>query len=231
MFMDSTATSNRLETLAKVLMAKDLPQMDEKSLKALLAPTSLTNYAPLSPNELLKAGKLIGLVTYCKDTKLINKISSDGKNAKQKLLEILDDKILSRTDIEPYFAKLYAYILFTDQELSNNEKLIEALILEVNKKFLGFDQNNQLNYTKLSSYLPWYSYFGLTQTMKQEGRNVLSEAYPYERIARKLNNIFNSKQELLIDEFMQNLGSNCPELDCGEILMLLIRQIIKQANR
>jgi len=218
MFMDGTATSNRLETLVKVLMSDKMPDMDEDTLKIILAPRSLPEFSNTQPTDLLSAGKELGLLTYSKDAKKIQKIDPNGKSAKQKLLEILDGNVLSKTDVEPYFAKYYSFILFNDIELSNSNKILIDLVTEANQKIVGFSENNPFNDTKLSSYLPWYSYVGLTETIRKDRNSIVSSAaHPYERIERKLDDIFQSQKLLQIEDFMQNLGSHCPELDCGEI--------------
>jgi hypothetical protein len=40
---------------------------------------------------------------------------------------------------------------------------------------------------------------------------------PYDRIKRKLKNIFGGKKKLSSDDFMSSLASQCPELDGGAI--------------
>ena len=217
MFMDGTATSNRLETLTKVLMSKNLPPMEESSLKNILAPQSLPDFSKEQPTSLISAGKDLGLIKFSEKNNKIKKITASGKDPKQYLLEVLDEKILSQTEVEPYFAKFFSYALHNNIPFSNKKDDNESLASLVNQEIIGFARGNPFNYTKISSYLPWYSYMGLTQPIKSSGSLTISEAYPYERIKRKLHQIFKENNQLFIDDFMQKFGSNCPELDGGEI--------------
>lgn len=216
MFMDQTATSNRLETLAKILISKNMPPLDDTTLNSLLAPSSLPEYESLHSKSVISAGKEIGLISYRENSKKINKLTSNGKSAKEFLLEYLDKKILSETNIEPYFAKFYSYALSHEIPLTNNKESNVALTERAREDISGFKGANRFNEVKLGKYLPWYFYFGLTQANKKNNPTV-SETYPYERIKRKLKDIFKSKKKLSIDEFMANLGATCSELDCGEI--------------
>jgi hypothetical protein len=216
MFMDQTATSNRLETLAKILITKKMPPLDDATLNNLLAPDSLPEFEPSQSKNIISAGKEIGLITYVENSKKIKKLSSNGKNAKDFLLEYLDEKVLSMTDVEPYFAKFYSYALFREIPLTNNAEANIELAQRAREDVAGFGGNNRFNETKLGKYLPWYFYLGLTQVVKKSNP-ITSETYPYERLKRKLNDIFKAKKRLSIDEFMGNLGDNCSELDCGEI--------------
>lgn len=214
--MDQTATSNRLETLAKILTAKHMPTLDDVTLNYLLAPTSLPDFESSQSKNIISAGKEIGLISYVENSKTIKKLSSNGKTAKEILIEYLDTKVLSEIDIEPYFAKFYSYALLRQIPLTNNSEANVELAERARADVVGFEGNNRFNDTKLGKYLPWYFYLGLTQISKKSNP-ISSETYPYDRIKRKLKDIFNSKKSLPIDEFMEVLGDNCPELDCGKI--------------
>jgi hypothetical protein len=214
--MDQTATSNRLETLAKILISKNMPPLDDATLDQLLAPISLPEFESSQSKNIISAGKEIGLISYIENSKKIKKLSPNGKNAKEFLLEYLDKHILSQTIVEPYFAKFYSYALLREISFTNNTESNEALANRAREDIAGFAGTNRFNETKLGKYLPWYSYFGLTQVNKRHGPTT-SETYPYERVNRRLKDIFKSKKKLSIDEFMENLGTACSELDCGVI--------------
>ena len=214
--MDQTATSNRLETLAKILTAKHMPILDEATLNYLLAPKSLPEFESSQSKNIISAGKEIGLISYVENSKTIKKLSSNGKTAKEFLIEYLDKKVLSEIAVEPYFAKFYSYALLRQIPLTNNLEANGELAERAREDVVGFEGNNRFNDTKLGKYLPWYFYLGLTQVNKKSNP-IITETYPYERIKRKLKDIFNSEKRLPIDEFMETLGDICPELDCGKI--------------
>ena len=216
MFMDKTATSNRLETLAKILTAKNMPVLDETTLNYLLAPTSLPEFEGSHSKNIISAGREIGLIQYVENTKKVKKLSPNGKNAKEFLLEYLDHSVLSDVIVEPYFARFYSYALAREILLTNNAEAIAELTERAREEIPGFRGNNRFNDVKLRSYLSWYSYVGLTQVTKKSNP-VTSETYPYERIKRKLKDIFKTSKKLAADDFMERLGNNCPELDGGKI--------------
>ena len=214
--MDQTATSNRLETLAKILTAKHMPILDEATLNYLLAPKSLPEFESSQSKNIISAGKEIGLISYVENSKTIKKLSSNGKTAKEFLIEYLDKKVLSEIAVEPYFAKFYSYALLRQIPLTNNLEANGELAERAREDVVGFEGNNRFNDTKLGKYLPWYFYLGLTQVNKKSSP-VTSETYPYERIKRKLKDIFTTSKKLPVDVFMEHLGNSCPELDNGEI--------------
>jgi hypothetical protein len=216
MFMDKPVPSNRLETLAKILIAKNMPSLCDYTLNNLLAPTSLPEFEGSHSKNIISAGKEIGLINYVENSKKIKKLSSNGKNAKEFLLEYLDDKVLSDVTVEPYFARFYSYVLSREIPLTNDAEAMTKLTELAREDIAGFRGNNRFNEVKLRSYLPWYFYLGLTQVNKKSSP-ITSETYPYERIKRKLKDIFTTSKKLPVDVFMEHLGNSCPELDNGEI--------------
>lgn len=81
--------------------------------------------------------------------------------------------------------------------------------------FGGKTQPNRFNLSKYRGLRRWFRYSGLGWHDSED----CFHPNPYERLARRLPVIFGEQRELAIDEFMERLSENCPELDGGHLYL------------
>jgi hypothetical protein len=145
---------------------------------------------------------------------------SDSRTTTQILLTALDDTVLSDTNVEPFLARFYSYILSLDKDgcsKKSNDEWARDFERDV---FGGHRPDNPFNATKLTGLHRWMGYVGLGWYDSSE----VFQPNPYERLLRRLRTIFVGKaKQLTGDEFMFRVANACPELDGGDIF--------KQANK
>jgi hypothetical protein len=143
----------------------------------------------------------------------------DQRTTTQILLDALDVEVLASSEVEPYFAKFFGYVLSLNKEGVVN-KSNDEWAREFEREVYGHRPTNPFNKEKLTGLYRWMGYVGL-------GWYDMSEVFipnPYERLLRRLRTIFVGKSKQLTgDEFMFRLANACPELDGGDIF--------KQANK
>jgi hypothetical protein len=117
--------------------------------------------------------------------------------------------VLGSTDVEPYLACYYSYLLGLggDAEESSSDRSAEFV-----RHMSLEDQRNPFNPTKERALSRWFVWAGLGWTYS--GAFVCN---PYERLQRSLPALFLDQRRLSADDFAKRLAASCPELDGGHI--------------
>lgn len=225
MFTDGPVTPTRVETLVDLLrgMAPN-KKIDRAMLYQLLQPEGLPDVDPKkrdAARDTVKAALEVKVIEETADKFIKLRFTrSDSRTTTQILLDALDDTVLTDTNIEPFLARFYSYILSLDKDgmtKKSNDEWARDFERDV---FGGHRPDNPFNATKLTGLYRWMGYMGL-------GWYDMSEVFlpnPYERLLRRLRTIFVGKSKQMTgDEFMFRLANACPELDGGDIF--------KQANK
>ncbi|MBZ0264226.1 hypothetical protein K8I28_06120, partial [bacterium] len=216
MFTDGPATPIRLEVLLDVLLY--YPKgIDRKTIYGLLQPSSLSEGNYQKVKDTIGASLQLGLTEEQYSTIKISDIYDSNKSIKHNILTCFDTKVLSNTDIEYFFALFFAYYLGLNKK---SYKILWSSRIdwsnEFNKDvFNNEHQLNRFNDTKHTGMDRWLSYVGLGW-YDQSGQ---FQANPYDRILRSLDQIFGKESKLSGDEFIYNIGRNCPELDSGKLFL------------
>jgi len=132
------------------------------------------------------------------------------------VLDALDREVLGgKTEVEPYFALFYAYVLGLDA-LAGEDRVAQDWVKPFNADVFGGElPDNPFNPTKLSGLHRWFGYAGLGW---YDPKGVF-QCCPYERLRRRLPVIFQKSRQLSGFQFMNALAESCPELDGGEIFL------------
>lgn len=207
MFTDSTATPTRVEVLLDLVRAK--PRTARDDAKALLQPSSVYPEAKRQQaTDTIAAAIQLKLLE--EDARghlrLLDGTKGDARGA---VVDALDREVLAKEDVEPYFARFFAFTLGAPGVWSNNEwaDQFNAVV------YGGRVVEDRFNPTKLSGLWRWLSYAGLGW-FDPAGN---FQPCPYERIKRQLPRIFKKEQKLPDDKFMEQLAACCPEVDGGTI--------------
>lgn len=209
MFTDQPVTPLRLEVLLEFVRAN--PGLDRDELKALLQPSSIRGDAkPVQATATLAAATELKLVEV--DSRGRVKLTRKREEpARALVLEALDEEVLSKDDVEPYFARFYAFLSGSPDRRSNQQ-----WVDDFNAAVYGGERvGDPFNPTKLSGLWRWLPYAGLGWMDPDDQ----FQPCPYERVRRLLPTIFGAKRKLEGDAFMEQLASSCPELDGGKIFL------------
>jgi hypothetical protein len=137
--------------------------------------------------------------------------SRAGRPARTLVLQAIDEFVLGRAEVEPYFAPFYAYLLGLNadgavvrdgQDWANDFNRVV---------YGGALTTNPFNKDKHRGLARWLPYAGLGWT--DPGRAF--HCNPYHRLERALPTIFGTELRLDVDAFMTRLAGSCPELDGG----------------
>lgn len=218
MFTDSPATPTRVEVLLELVWAMRQRNLNREAIRKFLQPKGLPGLSPNSQQSLdtLNAARDLGLVEEDADGSFRPKWDvREPFVAKALLLTAMDEKVLSSTKIEPWMARFYSYAITKDNDVIGPGKdagirWAEAFNQDV---FGGVPADNPFNQTKYTGLRRWMRYVGWG--WHDSENNFIPS--PYERVKRKLLDIFGEKKRQTSDEFMANLAVHCPELDGGEI--------------
>lgn len=221
MFTDDAVTPARVEALINAIRGQVRPQLKRAHLLELLQPAGLSGFRGNrdQTQAAIRAAKELGLVKGESDALALTFNRSEGRSTTRIVLDALDTVVLSRTDVEPYFALFYSYLLGLADAKSADLNADDWVLGFDAAVFVGERQSNQFNNEKLAGLHRWMAYAGLgwyDPAME-------FQAYPYARLMRRLMHIFNGDRRLPGDEFMRRMSIDCPELDGGEIF--------KDANR
>lgn len=218
MFIDNPTVPIQLETLLDVLFEMRLKSANSETIKSLLQPKGLPD---VPTNRLQATNQLNG----AKELELINMeeggdirlsyVIRDGKpTPKEAILEAFERRVLGSPDVEPWFGRLYSYVIAREGAIPSEGVARQILSTEFNNSLpTDIERGNQLNSTKLGQYLRWYSYVGLGWYDPSK-RFILD---PTERLRRSLPSIFNGASSLDAALFMTSLARTCPELDGGSL--------------
>lgn len=214
MFTDDQATPARLEILVDLL--RDSRNLTASSAARLLQPKPLTDgNPPKAAAATIKAAKELGLLDEDKNSGRLSLLQHARKaeESKSAVLAALDERVLRNTEVEPYFALFYSFVLELGKG-AYKKRVDEAWATEFNQQvFAGERQTNPFNKTKLTGLHRWLSYAGLG--WYDPAGNF--QANPYQRLRRALPAIFGKERKMSSERFMERLGDICPELDGGAL--------------
>jgi hypothetical protein len=223
-FTDTTTTSTRIEVLLELVNVMRSRKLDRDAIRKLLQPKGLPGRTSASDqaNETLKAARELGLVE--EDSNGSFRPAWSGRSAfvaRDHLLAAIDSKVLSSVDIEPWFARFFAYVITKDDDLvGRGTDAANKWSSNFNRDLYGGQlPGNPFNPDKYSKLRPWMRYAGLGWYDSQAG----FVPCPYVRVRRKLGDVFGKKTKLSSDDFLSSLSRHCPELDDGAIF--------REANR
>jgi hypothetical protein len=222
MFTDQPVTPRRVEILLDVLAEYGRPTpLKKEALFELLQPEALRDFNARAANprsqaeSALRAARELGLVEEKEEGWCLSDAYrvSRREDTRTQVLRALDARVLVSTDVEPYFALFYAYLLGlgarADEELDD-----EARASAFNRALgFGADTPNPFNATKLRGLWRWLPYTGLGWFDNRE----VFQCDPYERVKRALPTLFEHDERLDADVFMTHLARACPELDGGHL--------------
>jgi hypothetical protein len=221
MFTDKPTTPNRIEVLLELVHAMRQRKLDRTAVRKLLQPKGLSGLTDKSDqaNETLKAARELDLIE--EDSTGSFRPAWTGRKsfvAKDLLIKALDEKVLSSTEIEPWFARFFSYVITKEEDwLVPGKDAGQRWSTAFNRDLYGGQPpKNPLNPDKYSDLLNWMGYAGLGWYDSQE--NFIPS--PYDRVRRKLDDIFGKKSKLTSDDFMHNLAFHCPELDGGTMTVV-----------
>jgi hypothetical protein len=221
MFTDNPVIPTRLETLIDLLRGLGSRKVSRAALCQLLQPEGLPGVTASSnqANDTVKAAMELGLVEDSQGRIKLLFGANDNRTTRRIILDALDIRVLSSTEVEDYFALFYSYLLYTDEPgatIKSGDEWARDFERDV---FGGQRPNNPFNNDKYRALRRWMRYAGLGWHDSED----VFQPNPYERLLRRLPAIFANKKKLTGEAFMASLASDCPELDGGSIF--------KQANR
>ena len=218
MFTHEPTTPLRVEILLELVWEMRHRKLDKGSIHKFLQPNGLPglNLTSDQAYKTIKAAEELGLID--KDNDGSYRPSWNVRKpfaARDILLSAIDDKVLSSTSIEPWFARFFSYVI------NQKDDVVGLGSTEGDKWSAGFNRDlygttpeqNPFNGTKFIGLRRWMRYAGLGWHDTED--NFIPS--PYSRVRRKLGDIFGKKGKLFSDEFMSSLGTHCPELDNGAI--------------
>lgn len=216
MFIDNPTVPTQLETVLDLLYELRQKNANSESIKALVQPKGLPDVSGNSSQAAnqLHAAKELELTTQEQggDIRLAFAVRDGKPTTKEAILVAFDRRVLSSSDIEPWFGRLYSYVIARGGAIPSEGSARQNLCTDFNDSLpIGIERGNQLNGTKLAHYLRWYAYAGMGWTDPSK-RFILD---PTERLLRVLPSIFNGVQRLDAAQFMSSLAKVCPELDGG----------------
>lgn len=212
MFTDDSITPPRLEALVDLVRSMSTRRFTAATAKDLLQPDGLPGLSKSSNQATvaLSAARQLGLISEAADGQITLARPRDKRPTRDIILDALDERVLAGRDVEPWFALFYAYLLGRngnappgkggEWEIAFNRDVVR-----------GAAVSNRFNATKYTGLRRWMRYAGL-------GWHDSSDIFhpnPYERLRRKLPEIFARDVRLDVAEFMVRLREACPELDGG----------------
>lgn len=222
MFTDQPVTPTRVETLLNLMREFSDRKITREILIDLLQPDGLPDRNPnkTQAKQAVSAATELGLIEADSENRLKPTFkSNDKRDSRQILLEALDEKVLQNTNVEPYFALFYGYLLALNSD-GAKQQTGDKWASEFQRDVFGEERPaNPFNDTKLTGLNRWFGFVGLGWY----DTNRVFQPNPYERLLRRLPLIFGKNKKLTSENFMQKLAEFCPELDGGEIFLLAHR--------
>ena len=221
MFTDQPVTPTRVETLLNLMRDFSERKFTREILIDLLQPDGLPAHNPgkTQAKQTISAATELGLIIE-DDEKRLKTIfkSTDKRDSRRILLDSLDAKVLANTEIEPYFALFYSYLLALNADGTKNQNG-STWASNFQRDVFGDERPaNPFNDTKLTGLNRWFGYAGLGW-YDTGGTTGVFQPNPYDRLLRRLQLIFGKDKKLTSEIFMERLTEFCPELDGGEIFM------------
>lgn len=221
MFIDNPTVPTQLEVVLDLLHALRNKTAPSESVKMLLQPTGLPglNLKRDQSTSHLHAGKQLGLIEQDSDgnQRLTYAIRDGHPSARIAIIKAFDDVVLSSAEVEPWFGRLYSYVITSNEDWIPPEG---AARMDLSTRFHAalpghIERTNQLNDTKLRHYVRWYTYAGMG--WRDPAKRLIPD--PTERLRRSLPKIFADARRLDAAPFMTSLALACPELDGGSLFM------------
>lgn len=218
MFTDGPVTPLHVETLIEVLRRLGNRKMAREAIYGVLQPKGITSSQEQSTRAVRAAIELNLVIEKNGEELELTEAGRGRRSVRECVLDAIDQFVLARTDVEYYFALFYSYMLGLNRDtVKGSARDWETAF---NREVFGNRvTTNRFNETKWTGIHRWLVYAGL-------GWNDPSGEFqcnPYDRLKRRLPDIFDAKKKLDDDTFMDRLAITCPELDGGDIF--------KQANR
>lgn len=232
MFIDKPTVPIQLEVILDVLHAVQTKAASSESIERLIQPKGLPDVTSSSKQALqhLSAARDLGLIAQNEEGNFrLSKVVREGKpTANQMILEAFDKFVLSDVKIEPWFGRIYAFVIAHSSSIPGSQSARDDLCKEFNSALPPhIDRSNPANSTKLPHYLRWYCYVGMGW-YDPSGSFVPD---PTVRLRRSLKTIFGSSERLDAADFMSSLAAVCPELDTGQIFSEVSASVFNRADR
>lgn len=212
MFTDDSTTPLHLETLIEVMRRLGSRKVARDVLYGVLQPKGVANALSQS-RATIRAATELGLLNEIGTTDVELADAAKGRRSVRECVrEALDSRVLANMEVEPYFALFYSYMLGLRSNAGKRTR--DEWATAFNRDV--YDNNppkNQFNQEKRTGLDRWFEYTGL-------GWNDPSGEFqcnPYDRVRRRLRDIFGGDKKLDDDTFMLRLSATCPELDGGDI--------------
>ena len=216
MFTDDLATPTRVETLIELIRSDESRRWSSEAICQLLQPDALPDVKAnrLQANRMLKAASEMDLIRITDAGNVVFTLRGDPRSTRDLVRAAIDVKVLSSTEVEPFFAPFYSFVLGlgkSAEAASTYAEWVKAFAAAYPPALGG----NQFNNVKLTGLHRWFSYAGLGW---YDPRQVF-HCNPYERLRRRPPSIYVDEQELSARVFMTRLAECCPELDGGTIFL------------
>jgi len=218
-FSDQPVTPKRLEILVGAIAEYGRSNaLHRESLLEMLQPETLPDYkenSRVAGEQTLRAARDLGIVEEVNDGWVITE-SYRGRESGEAILVALDNRVLADTEVEPYFALFYSFLLGLGPTADSRRDDQEWASSFNNEVFRGVPQSNPFNATKVRGLWRWFPYVGLGWA----DSNDVFQCEPYDRVRRALPRIFGTDRRLDSDVLLTRLSTACPELDGGQIFRL-----------
>jgi hypothetical protein len=216
MFTDDLATPTRVETLIELIRSDESRRWSSETLGQLLQPDTLPDVKPNRPQatKMLRAATELGLIKVTDAGNVILTVRGDSRSTGELVRAAIDEQVLGKTDVEPFFAPFYSFVLGLEK-LAAVYRAYPEWVKNFADAYPPAAGANQFNKDKLTGLHRWFSYAGLGW---YDPRSVF-QCNPYERLQRRLPCIYGGDRELPARVFMSRLADCCPELDGGTIFL------------
>jgi hypothetical protein len=214
MFTHEPVTPRRLECLIDLLREHARRDWTRADLTGVLQPKGLPDLTAASDqaNKVVKAALELALVVEDGNLIRLAPLQRD-RTTSDLVLQAIEERILASTDVEPYYAPFYSYLISQGALVTEKRDGGTWASAFNNDCPQMAGEQNPFNKTKYTGLERWYAYsghgwFDMTGVFQPN---------PYNRILRQLPNIFAGGQRLSGDDFISRLAECCPELDKGTI--------------
>ena len=215
MFTDSPTTPLRVETLISVIQDFGSRSLPDTTVVSLLQPKGLPdlNAASNQAKETIKAAIELGLISRDSgELTLTNRITR-RRSVRECVLESCDDVLLAKTDVEPYLALFFSFMLGRGSDAGRFPR--KEWVEQFNDTLFGGRTGNPFNDEKVTGLNRWFTYLGLGW----HDSTGEFQCNPYDRLRRQLPTLFGKGRKLDDQSFMECVGNVCPELDGGELFL------------
>ena len=136
MFTDGPVTPIHVEALIELFQSLEKQKIQRDTLYRILQPVYISKKNDQSKQAVQSATEL-GLLTEKNKYLYLTEHVTRSQSIRQAVLESIDEYILSRMDVEPYFALFYSYMLVLPATAvdKSNEEWVTAFVCDVFKNF------------------------------------------------------------------------------------------------